>query len=141
MLIWKKGRFDDETAEFKRITQEFVGDNATDIREGMKYLRKVYTSSRPMALENTLWKKIQNTGSYKVKSMKDVFGNLKKDGVVRDTDRIVKQYTDGSADCPIVLFAPGNVPYEYQLIAGNTRLSIARALKIKPKIILVKTDW
>jgi len=94
-----------------------------------------------MALENTLWKKIQNTGSYKVKSMKDVFGNLKKDGVVRDTDRIVKQYTDGSADCPIVLLAPGNVPYEYQLIAGNTRLSIARALKIKPKIILVKTDW
>jgi hypothetical protein len=64
--------------------------------------------------------------------MKRVNSLAKQHG--RDFDRIIQGFQRGNKmPAPIVL-TQNNQPY---LVAGNTRLMVARALKIQPKIFLI----
>ena len=89
---------------------------------------------------------MQNTGSWNTDSIDKLFKNLKRDRVKRDVSRIVTQFfgtgpideLNGNVACPMVVkMGDGSTI----LIAGNTRLSMARALGIRPKIIEIETDW
>ena len=141
-----KTRFDDEITEFNRIVVEFVGQ---ENRDSINYLKREYAKSRITDLQDNVWKILQNSGSWEVKSFDDLFRNMKKDNVKRNVSRIMTQFIgkgsindwSGRVECPIILLAPGNKPYHYNLIAGNTRLTAARILGIKPKVVIIKTDW
>lgn len=146
MIRWTKTRFEDEITEFKRVVIEFVGD---DDKDSLNYLKSEYAKSRITDLQDNVWKILQNSGSWEVNSFNDLFKNMKKDNVKRDVSRIMTQFIgkgvvndwSGRVECPIILLAPGNKPYHYNLIAGNTRLTAARALGIRPKVVIVRTDW
>jgi hypothetical protein len=56
----------------------------------------------------------------------------------RNIDAVIEEFKSKTIRCPIVLEKEDGV---YYLIGGNTRLMVAKYLKIIPKIIVLKTDW
>lgn len=146
MITWTKDRFDQEIGEVKRFAGEYVEPTPQALREGLDYLKKKYNSAQPKILIDNKWKNMQNTGSWNIDSIDKIFKNLKRDREKRDVSRIVTQFfgtgpideLNGNVACPIaVKLGDGSTI----LIAGNTRLSMARALGIRPKIIEIETDW
>jgi hypothetical protein len=146
LITWTKDRFDQEIEEFKRFAGEYVEPTPQALREGLDYLKKKYDRAQPKILIDNKWRNMQNTGSWNTDSIDKLFKNLKRDRVKRDVSRIVTQFfgtgpideLNGNVACPIaVKMGDGSTI----LIAGNTRLSMARALGIRPKIIEIETDW
>lgn len=148
-ITWVKGPFDGpmgEKTEFKRIALQWGGE--ANLKENMEYLKKKYNSaqSSPKLLLDAKWKTMRNTGSWQTDSISKIMKFLKKDNEKRDVSRIVNQFIgpgevndfNGRVSCPIVLrLGDGST----ELIGGNTRLSMARALGVRPKIIELITDW
>jgi hypothetical protein len=146
MITWTKDRFDQEIGEFKRFTVEYVEPTPQALKEGLDYLRKKYDRAQPKILLDNKWKNMQNTGSWNTDSIDKIFKNLKRDRIKRDVSRVVTQFfgtgvidePNGTVSCPIaVKMGDGSTI----LVAGNTRLSMSRALGIRPKIIEIETDW
>ena len=145
--------------EYKEIEWNGVrwsyGDGADprEIADGMRYLENLFNRASPELLTDTIWRNLYNTGSWNVKTFEDLFRNLQRDGAKRDVSRIVKQFFNGDRDgeinrpsgkveCPIILYAPSNPrASEYKLLGGNTRLTMARVLGIRPRVIILRTDW
>ena len=149
-----KGNFRNEREEIENNgVREFVGNNPIEVAEGMRYLENLFNKASPEKLNSSIWRNLDNTGSWDVKTFEHLFRNLQKDGVKRDVSRIVKQFFNGDrsgpinkpsgkVECPIILYAPGNPPrYRYRLLGGNTRLTMARVLGITPSVIILRTDW
>lgn len=135
-IKWVKSSFADEKGEFERVAKDF--SNAKDVKKNTDYLKKAYKESNPVFLQDSVWKKMENTGSYDITTIEKLQSQLKKDKVTRDITRILKQMIGEEVQCPIALqLADGSLT----LIAGNTRLMVARMLEINPKICIVKSDW
>lgn len=144
-----KGEFRDEIDEFERITRDFVGNDPQAVQDNLRYLEGLYYNTRPDRLRTSIWKVLQNSGSFDIKNFNQIFAKLRRDGVRRDVSRVATQFIgtgrindfSGRVQCPIILYAPENTGFEYQLVAGNTRLSMAKALGITPEVIILNTDW
>lgn len=149
-----KGSFRREYEEIElNGAREFIGDDPIEVAEGMRYLENLFNKASPESLSDTIWRDLKNTGSWNVRTFEDLFRNLQRDGVKRDVTNIVKQFFNGNRDgpisrpsgkveCPIILYAPGNPrSWQYRLLGGNTRLTMARVLGIKPSVIILRTDW
>jgi hypothetical protein len=137
MITWKKDPFSSEAHEFGRITAEYTPDKK-DLRNNLGYLQTQYNKARKVSIIDSDWRRLENTDSFGTNTMEEVYTALKRNNAPRDVDRILRQYVSGNVSCPIVMKFSDN---RLVLVAGNTRLMIARVLKIKPKIILVETDW
>tara|TARA_B100002019_G_C20895104_1_gene415356 strand:- start:105 stop:545 length:441 start_codon:yes stop_codon:yes gene_type:complete len=144
-ITWKKDSFQAEYYEFKRVADE-ASPNPKAARENLNYLKLQYGKSSKVALNDTVWSKLGNTGSWNVKTLDDLFSNLRSDGIKRDVSRIVTQFIgtgvvnnyNGNVSCPIII--------EYadkycEVVAGNTRLTMCRILNIQPYVVNIKTDW
>ena len=90
-------------------------------------------------LSEDMWKQLENTDSYDISSKNwalveehAVAGHMDRP---RDWRTLKTQFEDGaSIEAPIVLKTKGIL----HLVSGNTRLMIARALGITPKVLLVE---
>tara|TARA_B110000285_G_C15052910_1_gene577991 strand:- start:560 stop:1009 length:450 start_codon:yes stop_codon:yes gene_type:complete len=149
VVRYYKGEFRNEQAEFERITREFIGNDPQAVQDQLRFLNALFYNTQPRRLSNSVWKQLKNSGSWEVKTIDNIFRNLKRDGVRRNVSRIVNQFVgegvindfNGRVECPIILHAPENTGNEYQLVAGNTRLSMARALNQTPEVVILETDW
>lgn len=143
-INWNKVSFDSEISEMRRIAEHFTPDKDTTRKQAvdgnLKYLRQHYTKSVPAILTNQIWSKLGNTDSWNTRTLSDVnkaiLDNSKTSGM-RDSTSIVMEYMSGVVRCPIVLQTEDG----YTLIAGNTRLMVAKALGVIPKCVIIKTDW
>jgi len=145
--FWRKDPFRSEEGEFERMARqvhEMPETGATPkqkrlLKQEMEYLKSRYTAARLTLLPESMWRDMGNTGSFGVKNLNDLKRNLRADGVTRDIGRIEKQFlVDKKVSASIALqYSDGFV----ELVAGNTRLSMARVLGIQPRIVLVVTDW
>jgi hypothetical protein len=149
-----KGNF---RAEYDEIEQNGArwscGDDPFEVAECMRYLENVFDRASPELLTDTIWRDLYNSGSWRVRTFEDLFRNLQRDGVKRDVTNIVKQFFNGNrsgaidrprgkVECPIILYAPSNPRLSrYKLLGGNTRLTMARVLGIRPSVIILRTDW
>jgi predicted glycosyl hydrolase (DUF1957 family) len=105
---------------------------ASTLNVDQNQLLQATKNAKLISLDEKTWRVMKNTDSYRTWSMKRVNYLAKQYG--RDVDRIVQGFQRGdNMPAPIVLMQ-GNQPY---LVAGNTRLMVARALKIQPKIFLI----
>ena len=149
MVKYYKGEFRDERTEFERITREFVGNDPQAVQDQLRYLEGLFYNAQQQKLRDSTWRNLQNTSSWEVKTIDSIFRNLRRDGVRRNISRIANQFIgegmingfNARVECPIILHAPENTGNEYQLVAGNTRLSMARALNQTPEVIILETDW
>ena len=149
-----KGNFRSEYDEIEQNGARWsCGDDPEEVAECMRYLENVFNKASPEILTDGTWRILDNTGSFRTNTFEDLFNNLQRDGVRRDISRIVKQFFNGPAtgaidrprgkvECPIILYAPSNPRgSRYRLLGGNTRLTMARVLGIRPSVIILRTDW
>jgi len=123
-ITWTKPNIESETEEFKRTADELNLDLDKLIRSAARGFTQ--------ELNDDLWSNLQNTDSYGIRSMKEVELLALEYG--KDLESIVDAIGKGqSIPSPIILIGNGK-PY---LIAGNTRLMIARAMGIIPEIFCI----
>lgn len=144
-ITWKKDPFQAEYSEFKRVADE-ASPNSKAALENLNYLKHEYGRSNKTILNDATWKKLGNSGSWGASTLDDLFSNLRKDGIKRNVSRIVNQFVgsgdvnnwSGTVSCPIII----QYADKYcDLVAGNTRLTMCRVLKIRPSVIVIKSNW
>ena len=149
-----KGSFRREYEEIElNGAREFIGNDPIAVAEGMRYLENIFNRASPELLTDSIWRTLQNSGSWNVKTFEDLFRNLQRDGVRRDVSLIVSQFFNGNSsgqidrprgkvECPIILYAAEQPRgAKYRLLGGNTRLTMARVLGIRPRVIILRTAW
>lgn len=144
-ITWKKDPFQSEQGEFKRVADD-NSPNSKDALINLNYLKLEYGKSSKVVLNDSTWSKLGNTGSWNVKTLDDLFANLRSDGIKRNVSRIVTQFIgtgtvnnyNGNVSCPIIIQSANK---NCEVVAGNTRLTMCRILNIRPYVVIVKTDW
>jgi hypothetical protein len=145
MITWKKDPFQSEYIAFKLAADNYAV-NSKDAGGKLNDIKLVYNKSNKISLMDTTWKRTSSTTSWGVKSMHDIFNNLKRSGRKKNVARIIQQYIGngdvsdwmGEVSCPIICKHENG---DHSLIAGNIRLSLAKLLNIKPQVIIVNVDW
>jgi hypothetical protein len=115
-----------ERGEFERVGQTFGVDSDT-----LMFLAK--EEGEFISLNDSLWGILENTDSYK-------FGKGDWSAVAKFSNEYARDWESlrskiehgGPLDAPIILKMNGI----YHLISGNTRLMVARALGITPKVLV-----
>ena len=137
MINWKKVAYNDELAEFERTARAFTtADN--DIKTNVATLKLKYKTAKLKTLSLSDWKRLRNTDSYMTETIESAQKSIKRNGEPRNLISIINEFITGSVRAPIALQLSDKSLY---LVAGNTRLMVARFLDIKPRIVVVETDW
>lgn len=111
---WKKPNKFEEEEEFLRYPKKYFLN---------------FEKGKLIDLSDKIWSKLRNTESYHIKNL-DKAKNMSSI-YKRDIESILQAT---SLPAPIVV---KDTKGQYQLVAGNTRLMVSRALKITPKIWLI----
>ena len=114
--------------------QEEIDRTAEDLNINQQLLQKCIHNAKLVDLTDIVWSKMSNTDSWNAVEPGNLIAAEKlSQKYDRDLERIIKTMRDGGTlPAPIVLLY-GKTPY---LIAGNTRLMAARAMKIRPLVLL-----
>jgi hypothetical protein len=153
-LIWYKTSFSAEREEFVRVANDFtpkvdlrnrpLGNVvvAENQRTNLNYLRDAYSDrSNPSALSDRIWKKLENSDSWKTVTPDMVEGAIRRNTLSsgpRNVGNIIDEFNTGRIRAPIIMVYGSD---RYTLIAGNTRLMVARASGVTPKVVFVRTNW
>ena len=117
--------------------QEEMGELERTAEELSLSLKELLTATQKgtlVVLDDHLWSQMENTDSWQTTDM-DTVEQLGME-YERDVNQLVRAMKQGKIlPAPLVLIKPDGVPY---LVGGNTRLMVARALGIRPKVFLVK---
>ena len=72
MVRYYKGEFRDERTEFERITRQFVGNDPQAVQDQLRYLEGLFYNARPQKLRDSMWRNLQNTSSWEVKTVDSI---------------------------------------------------------------------
>lgn len=120
-----------ELGEVERVAKEYGNEHEKEFAEE---LIKRGNRQALSSLESWLWTKLENTDSNDVKKGEwEKIENL-SDQVNRDWEDIKKKMENNTTmDAPIIL----KYKDVYHLVSGNTRLMVAKALGITPRVMIV----
>ena len=131
-----------EKGEIERVSREVFGNQDA---QGTKNFFSQFLEAAKIAplieLSEEMWGQLENTDSYDIalEDWSDVEGHAVAGHAnhPRDWQLLKAQYEEGaSIEAPIVLKTKDVL----HLVSGNTRLMVARALKIIPKVLLVELE-
>jgi hypothetical protein len=123
---WIKPSIQEEMEEIKRTAEE--------LHMPLRALLLAAQRGSLVVLDDVFWSQMENTDSWETTDM-DIVEKLGTE-YERDVDGLVQAMKTGQTlPAPLVLLKPNGIPY---LIGGNTRLMVARALGIRPKVFLIK---
>ena len=138
---WIRPNLENERGELERVISEFLAEEPTD--NNIRKIKDLLESSPIMELFDKEWESLENTESFH-----DV-----KPNHIEDAEKITEEYNqdlspenkrnfkkilDGfiqgkEIEAPIIL---KNKEGKLHLVSGNTRLMIARALGVRPKVVM-----
>ncbi len=141
MINYKKTKFENEMDEFDRVVSQFSNGTDADWDYKMFQIKQIYATAGVSLISTSIWQRLENTDSYhtdtREKIMKAIKSNSASSGK-RDIDSVIKEYESNSVRAPIILsYGVG----KYTLVAGNTRLMVAKMMGINPKVLILKTSW
>jgi hypothetical protein len=123
-VSWHKPSLEEERGEIERQSQELNMD--------AQNLAKIFQSGHLVPLNDDTWNRMENTESSSPDiKLKDVLSWTHRD--VNSIHNIFEK--GGSLPAPMVLIHNGT-PI---CVAGNTRLSLARALGVRPQVWMAQT--
>jgi hypothetical protein len=137
IVNWKKDSFVNEEEEFQLVATELT--KSSDHKEwtrNFEKLKSAYRNGKFMKLSDAFWRRLENTDSFKVKTMKDIekfITTNSGDSGARDIYEVIKEIVSGVCRAPIVMKKDS----KYTLVAGNARLMAARLLGIRPDVIVM----
>ncbi len=138
---WARPNLEKERGEIERVIKEFLLEESTE--ENIRRVINALEASPLVDLSDSEWESLENT---------DSFHNIEP-GHIEEAERITDEYNEellpenkrdfqnilnsimrgGNMEAPTIL---KNKDGKLHLISGNTRLMIARALRIRPKVII-----
>lgn len=114
--------------EFERVAQTFAFGIETSV---LMFLAR---DGEMITLDDDLWQRLENTDSNRLEegdwNQVDEYGNMAE----RDWHSVDSNLN--GMDAPIIM----QFGDRYHLVAGNTRLMVARARGISPKVLLFTVD-
>jgi hypothetical protein len=131
--IWKNLKEVEE--EWEKEYGE-IERTAEDENIPLESITQAFVNSREVTLTNDIWEKLENTNSY------DCWGDW---NCVEDVAKLYNRTSptvlkaaieSGNYDKPLIL----KYDERYILVAGNTRLSTAAALKMNPKVLIAVVE-
>lgn len=122
-----------EMDEFQRVSQDLSRDENVDI--SVDEIVSAFKESEEQILDDNIWGKLENTESNNIKkgdyeSVKQIAKKYNK----TNPKILAKSIRNDDYDRPLII----NLGNRYILVAGNTRLSTAAALGVKPKVFIAK---
>ena len=129
MINWKKPDLQEEIEEIERTAVALDIDASKLFADAKK--------GKIIDLSDDIWSKLDNTDSWEIKSIEDA--KLLADEYGKDIESLIRGFElgKGSIPAPIILKRQQG---GYYLIAGNTRLMVARAFGMTPKVLLVEAN-
>jgi hypothetical protein len=127
----RKKYFKDEMDELERAAQDLNRDENMDI--SVDKILRAFQRSKEVMLDKDIWSKLENTESCRIKKgeIKKVIELAKKYNKQNPLE-LKKALLSGNYRRPLIL----KFGDRYHLVAGNTRLCTAKALGIKPKVLI-----
>jgi hypothetical protein len=129
-LSYKKGK----KADRKEWEKEYgeIERTAQDENIPLESIEQAFIDSKEVILTDSIWEKLENTDSYECWGDWNCVEDVAKQ-YNRTSPTILKVAIEsGVYDKPLIL----KYNERYILVAGNTRLSTAAALKINPKVLI-----
>lgn len=126
-LRWVRSSYYDEVKEFERVTKE--------TKRPVAELRQAYQAGVTSRLDAAVWRKLNNTDSANPSLNEAAVRRLLSR--IRDVDAIIAEYKSGKVRMPIILRTGAHTQPTYTLVAGNTRLCVARLLKVQPQVVIM----
>ena len=124
-VSWYKPDMSEEHEEMERTSE--------DLEVDLSLIEDGYEKATLEDLTDDMWRGMENTDSWDIGSLDDAKNYALEYG--KDIESIIDGFKSGeSLPAPIVLIKPDG---GYYLIAGNTRLMVARAFGIVPKVAKV----
>jgi len=124
-VSWYKPDMSEEHEEMERTSE--------DLKVDLSLIEDGYEKATLEDLTDDMWRGMENTDSWDIGSLDDAKNYALEYG--KDIESIIDGFKSGeSLPAPIVLIKPDGGSY---LIAGNTRLMVARAFGIVPKVVKV----
>jgi hypothetical protein len=140
-ISWVKDPFSSERVEFERVANDFSEDPGS-LKTNIMAIRKLYEKATLQTLTKNTWSSLENTDSWDTTTIAKIQSAIKQNAGSsgsRNIENVLKEFLIGSVRAPIILqYDEGK---SYTLIAGNTRLMVARMLDIPVKVVIIKSDW
>jgi ABC-type dipeptide/oligopeptide/nickel transport system ATPase subunit len=142
---WIKPSIKNEMAEIERTSRE-IADDDDDYNDVLEKIIEALEQSELETLSETNWTNLENTDSFesiRVGHLEDVQKIIDESNSElpperhRSIEEIIDALKKGEIDAPIILKRKTGNLY---LISGNTRLSVARALGIKPEVLIADVE-
>jgi len=123
--------FADEMTEFERVANELRENEGIQVTA--EDILNSFLNSSEQTLTNDIWNKLENTESFRIKKgdIASVIDLAKKYGKTNPKD-IKKWILSGDYRRPLIL----KFGDRYHLVAGNTRLSTAKAVGVQPQVLI-----
>lgn len=129
---FKHPNIENEDGEFNRVAETFGVEASTLISQAHKGELIQLTENLLNSLENT------NANTFEAGDWEAVHNHSNPDGVFKRDWQVLRDKIEAGVvlDAPIIM----KFGSRYHLVSGNTRLMIARAKGIYPKILLFEID-
>ncbi len=122
---------ENEIGEIERVAEEYAKD---DPQAFVSKFVEVAKAGQLVELTDEEWNNLENTDSLDVKAGDWERVNYHASEVNRDWQSLKEKIVQGETlDAPIIVKIGGVL----HLVSGNTRLMVARAADIKPKVLIV----
>jgi hypothetical protein len=140
---WIRPDFHNERGELERVVRDFLTKDPTP--QNIAEVIEVLNRAQVIQLSDVDWELLENTDSFHNISAGQIeearrkcerYNEELEEENKRDFEAILNGFRQGNKmECPLIL---QNSDGKLHLVSGNTRLMIARALGIRPEVIIGK---
>jgi len=132
----EESQLDKEMDEFQRVVQDLSRDEGIDI--SVIDVIRAFRNAEETLLPAEVWGKLENTESNQIKKgemdkVKELAKRYRKSNPIKLAKKLIR----GEYDRPLIL----KFGDRYHLVAGNTRLSTAAALGIRPVVLIGELQY
>jgi hypothetical protein len=132
-IRWVRPTLKYESWEIERVVA-LLAERSKERTSLTEKIINVVRTAEPEPLSDEVWKTLENTDSNDQNLTMEKAQRLAREND-RNPARIDALYGSGEVEAPIILIKYDGVPH---LVSGNTRLMWARALGIRPFVIMVR---
>jgi len=122
---WIEPSIEDHADEFERVCED-EGIDTQDLLDAFKNAKSIMLSSSD-------WARLENTDSWEIESLSDA--RIKAELYERDIDSIIDGFNAGNEMIMPLILERGDG--SLVLVGGNTRLMVAKALNIQPRVLKI----
>jgi len=141
---WVSPSLENERGEIERAIGEFLSEESTE--ENISRIVHMFEQASLSDLSDEEWSVLENTDSFHgvraghiedAEQFNEEQNQALKPEDQRDLKALLAAFQEGaSMEAPMILKHKGIL----HLVSGNTRLMIARALNIRPKVVIGEAD-